>query len=54
MRKDSNEQVNIFKFYIIISCFKEEKIALALKEAEQIEEKKDAENAKISKDEIPE
>ena len=42
-------------FILLFSCAsKEEKIALALKEAEQIEEKKDAENAKISKDEIPE
>ena len=50
-----NKLLIFLSFILLFSCAsKEEKIALALKEAEQIEEKKDAENAKISKDEIPE
>ena len=49
-----NKLLIFLSFILLFSCAsKEEKIALALKEAEQIEEKKDAENAKISKDEIP-
>ena len=49
-----NKLLIFISFILLFSCAsKEEKISKALKEAEEVEEKKDTENAKISKDEIP-